>query len=134
MLKTKKKDYLKLLIQLIGKGRWVLERWAFMLYSKAKDYLSKGYELLVSIMSPSHISKNSLLKRLKDWLMNVAKLLIYMVAISVTLISWLLLLMPVVLLYVVVLPLVLNHIVLTYIRTKLYPVLTKFGIDTWKDF
>ena len=60
MLKKKKKDYLKLLIQRIEKGRWVLERWAFMLYSKAKVYLSMGYDLLVSIMCSSPISKSEL--------------------------------------------------------------------------
>ena len=134
MLEKKKKDYLKLLIQRIEKGRWVLERWAFTLYSKVKDYLSMGYDLQASTMLRSPISKSDLWRLLKDLPMNVVKLLIYMVAISVTLILWLLLLMPVVALYVVALPLALNHIVLTYLRTKLYPVLIKLGINTWNDF
>ena len=134
MLKKKKKDYLKLLIQRIEKGRWVLERWAFMLYSKVKVYLSKGYDLLVLIMSRSPTLKNRLWQQLKDLAQNVGKLLMYTAAIIVTLISWLLLLMPVALLYVAVLPLVLNHIVLILIRTKLYQARTKLETSTWTKF
>ena len=129
MLKKKKKEWLKQLILRIERGRWVLERWAFMLYCKVKEYLSKAYELLVLTTWLSHESKRKLWSQLKDLPKNVAKLLIYMVVAVVTLIFWLLLLMPVVVLYVVALPLVLNHIVLTYIRTKLYQVRTKSGID-----
>ena len=70
-------------------------------------------------------SKEKLRKLPRDLAKNVAKLLMYMVAISVMLICWLSLLMPVVVLYVVVLPLVLNHFVLIRLRTRRSQAATK---------
>ena len=118
MLKKKKKEWLKRLIRLTERGRWGLERWAFMLTSKIKSFRSKAYSQLVIIMSCFRTSKEKLRKLPRDLLKNVAKLLMYMVAISVMLICWLSLLMLVAVLYVVELPLASNHFVLTYIRTR----------------
>ena len=125
MLKKKKKEWSKLLIRLTERGRWGLERWAFMLISKVKVFRSKAYSQLVITMSCFRTSKAKLQKLPRDLLKNVGKLLMYMAAISVMLICWLSLLMPVLVLYVVELPLVLNHFVLTRLRTRRSQAATK---------
>ena len=130
MLKKEKKDWLKLRTPHIEKGQLDWVRWDSTAYSKVKDYLLMGLQQTgINNTMPSHISNRKAVEATQKLAENVVKLLIYMVAVSVTLICWLLLLMPVVLLYVVALPLALNHIVLTYIRTKLYPVTTKLRIN-----
>jgi len=105
-----------------------------MRISNAKASLLKGFSQLALITKPSNISKEMLWKQVKNLPRYVGKLLIYMVAVCGTLICWLLLLMPVAVLYVVALPLVLNHIVLTYIHTKLYQVRTKLRTKILKIF
>ena len=134
MLKKIKNHLQKLRTQLTEKevSAWV--QWVFMRISNAKASLLKGFSQLALITKPSNISKEMLWKQVKTLPRYVGKLLIYMVAVCGTLICWLLLLMPVAVLYVVALPLVLNHIVLTYIHTKLYQVRTKLRTKILKIF
>jgi len=130
MLKKIKKVWSKLLTQLTERGLSDWVQWVFTLTYKVKNYLLMGYNKLASTMLSLIELNRKQLKLLNYWLNKGGKLLIYMAATSVTLIFWLLLLMPVVLLYVVVLPLALNRIVLTSIRTKLYRATTKLKINS----
>ena len=73
MLEKKKKDWLKQLIQLIERGRWVLEQWASILISKVKVFRFKAYSQLAITMSCFRTSKIGQWKPPEDLQKNMGK-------------------------------------------------------------
>ena len=134
MLEKKGKDIEKQLSQLIEKGRLVLEQWGSTLTSKLKTYHLQGCYKLQSIEKFLDTSSQNLIKPLKLWLQTGEAILIQAIVYTGMLIFLPLLLMPLLVLYVVGHLLRLSHIVLMYIRTKLFPEILKSETNTLKRY
>ena len=130
ILKKIKKALLNLPTLLIEKGRWVSELWVSTLTSNLEIFHLKGYSLRALINKHSNTLKNIRLEQLNDLPMNVVSHLISVVVEGVMLIYSLLLLTLLLASYVVEHLLRLSHTGLMYIRTKLFPVLSKSKTDT----
>ena len=115
---------------LIEKGRWVSVRWASIRISNHAAYLLKVSMLRASIIRRLNILKHRQPELLKDLQTKGVKLLMSVVVAGGTLIYSLLHLMLVLVLYVGVLLLRLSHIVLMFIRTKLYQARFKLRTNT----
>ena len=130
ILSRAKKALLNLPTLLIEKGRWVSVRWASIRISNHAAYLLKVSTLRASIIKRLNILKHRQPELLKNLQKKGAKLLMSVVVAGGTLIYSLLLLTLVLVSYVAVLLLRLSHIVLMYIRTKLYQVRSKLRTNT----
>ena len=125
MLKKIKQAMQKPLIAHIENAQLVLERWAFIVSFNVIQYLSRVCTPPPSITDALSISKNRLNKLLNFLADLGARLLTWLVLVSVILIFLLLPLMLLVLLYAVERVLLLSQSGLTSLRTKLSQVLSR---------
>ena len=130
ILSRAKKAFLNLPTQLIENVRSVSVRWDSMRISNHATYLLKVSMLRASTIKRLNTLRYRLPELLKDLQTNVEKLLMSVVVAGGMLIFSLLLLMPLLVLFVVGHLLLLSRTGLTFIRTRLSPVLSKLRIDT----